>query len=163
MAEGDFISFLDRWLSCRQCPVWGSEGIEETSADFIYTDEIIYTGKLNIAGNITKPDFSPDYLRVATTSVIWWRSAGTAERTGMMDSEMDGSQDYDFVLRATESADKIHHIDEPSTTGGSWRQRRDSIDANPYAYLAAKSGGTSSRQGRPKGEVIKSIAVPCSI
>jgi len=165
MAEGDFISFLDHDDFLADNALFEvAKAVEETSADFIYTDEIIYTGKLNIAGNMhLKPDFSPDYLRSCNyichlTTV----SRGLLERTGMMDSEMDGSQDYDFVLRATESADKIHHIDELLYY---WRVHEDSvassIDAKPYAYLAAKKAVERhlDRVGL-KGEVIKSIAVP---
>ena len=58
-----------------------------------------------------KPDFNPDLL----TSVnyichLFLAKRELVEKTGGFCQEFDGAQDYDFIFRCTEQAERIVHI-----------------------------------------------------
>ena len=115
LAEGDWIVLLDHddllHPSALFCVM---QRIEDTDADFIYTDETRFTG---IPQNsidsypFYKPDYSPDYLRSTNyiCHLVAFRKSLLNEGEGF-NSEFDGSQDYDLVLRVTERASRIEHI-----------------------------------------------------
>ena len=68
-------------------------------------------------------------------------------------SEFDGAQDYDFIFRCTERADKIKHIPKILYH---WRIHGNSVAGDPsskmYAYEAGKKGhrGTSAAHRHPE-------------
>ena len=83
---------------------------EQPDVEFIYSDEdCIVNGKRS--NPVFKPDYAPDTLRS-------WNYIGhfvvlkrhLVDSLGGFNSEYDGVQDYDFVLRASEATGKIHHI-----------------------------------------------------
>ena len=165
MSNGDYIALLDNDDLLAQGALYEvALAINETGADFLYSDEATFNVKPSDSDSMHfKPDYSPDYLRalnyICHLSVI---ERKLADRVGLYDPAYDGSQDYDFTLRVTENAKKIHHISKPLYY---WRIHAgsvaDDISAKPYAYEAAKRAVEShlERIGL-KGKVEYSRAVP---
>lgn len=141
MATGEYIALLDH---DDLLPAFSLYEIVKTinsnrDAEFLYTDEDkIYDGK-RIDPHF-KPDYAPDTLmsyNYICHFAIYKKEL--LERTGLLNSEFDGSQDYDIILRACENAKKIVHIPKILYN---WRMNEDSValnsSAKPYAYVAAK-------------------------
>lgn len=109
----------------------------EHDADFIYSDEASFVGNKisNIINFNFKPDFSIDYLRsinyICHFTVF---SRELLKETGKFNSEYNGSQDHDLILRLTEKAKKIYHIRKILYF---WRSHKGSvasgIEAKTYA------------------------------
>lgn len=165
MSDGDYIALLDHDDLLAQSALFEfAKAIDETGADFLYSDEALFIQKPKDSRSMHfKPAFSPDFLRgcnyICHLSVI---RRALADEVGLYDSAYDGSQDYDFTLRVTEKAKKIHHIPIPLYY---WRTHRgsvgDDISAKPYAYDAARRAVQShlDRVGL-RGEAVYSKAVP---
>ena len=114
LATGDYIALLDHDDILHPCALWyTAQAIVEQGADFVYTDEATFEGKVeNVVLYHFKPDFMLDNLRsnnyichLTTFSKMLMEQAGGGER-----AEYNGSQDYDLFLRLTEKAQKIAHI-----------------------------------------------------
>ncbi len=116
---------------------------ENDDVDFIYSDEdkIYEKGDIKIR---TSPHFKQDYAidTLRSYNYICHFSVFSKElisKIGEFKPEFDGSQDYDFILRATEKANKIIHIPQILYN---WRISESSVasgaTAKPYAYEAAK-------------------------
>lgn len=117
-----------------------AKAVNETGADFLYSDEIVLDGEMKNLGEYHfKPDYAPDYLRgcnyithLAAFSRKLLASVGGGELP-----EYDGAQDYDLILRLTEKAQRIHHIPKVLYY---WRRHEQStandISAKPYAIEA---------------------------
>ena len=114
LATGDYIALLDHDDILHPCALWyTAQAIVEQGADFVYTDEATFEGKVeNVVLYHFKPDFMLDNLRsnnyichLTTFSKVLMEQAGGGER-----AEYNGSQDYDLFLRLTEKAQKIAHI-----------------------------------------------------
>ena len=114
MATGDFIALLDHDDILHPCALWyAAKAIAEQGADFVYTDEATFEGKVeNVVLYHFKPDFMLDNLRsnnyichLTLFSRRLMDAAGGPERM-----EYNGSQDYELFLRLTEKARKIVHI-----------------------------------------------------
>ncbi len=143
MAEGEFIGFMDHDdLISRDClyEIVRTINENEDRPDFIYSDE----DKIDVNGQRFEPYFKPDYSPEAlecnnyiTHFVVV--SKRLMDKIGMLDSNYDGAQDFDFVLRATEKANRVMHI---SKILYHWRVSSDSTaevaDNKPYAYEAGK-------------------------
>ena len=87
-----------------------------------------------------KPDYSPDLLRSNNYITHFFCVKGDLlDRVGGFRKEFDGAQDYDFILRCTEAAKKVHHIPKVLYH---WRIHSGSTADNPmsksYAYKAGK-------------------------
>lgn len=142
MGDGEYIALLDNDDLLSEGALFEVvKRINDTGADFIYTDEATFNFKPSDSDSMHfKPDFSPDYLRalnyICHLSVI---KRALAEEAGMYDPSYDGSQDFDFTFRVTEKAKRIEHISKPLYY---WRIHAgsvaDDISAKPYAYVAAK-------------------------
>ena len=143
MATGDYYALLDH---DDIIPVFSLYEIvkkinEDKEAEFFYTDEDKILDKKNIRiGPHFKPDFAPDTLRsynyICHFSIF---KKSLMEKLKGFDSKFDGSQDYDLILRATETANRIVHIPKILYH---WRINENSVassaSAKPYAYVAAK-------------------------
>ncbi len=109
--------------------------------DMIYTDEdkVSGDGAEHFGPNL-KPDFSPDLLRsnnyICHFLVI---SGSLLERTGGFDSQYDGAQDYDFILRCSEQAERICHVPRILYH---WRTHAQSTADNPISKQYAYDAGT---------------------
>ena len=106
----------------------------------IYSDE----DKVDEAGkHFFDPHFKPDYNIDLLRSVNYICHMFTASRdlaiaVGGFRSEFDGAQDYDFILRCTEKADKIYHIPKVLYH---WRSSDASTATNPEAKMYAFEAG----------------------
>ena len=138
--------------------------ISQTGADFIYTDELTFSKKLrNVISAHFKPDFAPDNLRannyICHFSVF---SRQILKEAGPFRGAYDGSQDHDFILRATEKAKNIAHIPEVLYY---WRSHPSSVawDINSKLYAVDAGKRAVSDHIRRMGmsaKVESSIAFP---
>lgn len=167
MATGSYIALLDHDDIITPDALFEIVKVinEQCLPDFIYTDEDKIDSK---SGKLFdphfKPDFSPDTLRsynyITHFSVF---SRELLDKVGYFNSQYDGSQDYDMILRLTEKADKIIHIPKILYH---WRMHKDSVALNPasklYAYTAAKKTLAShlNRIGL-KGDVVDGKFLGC--
>lgn len=120
---------------------------ENPEVDFIYTDEdkILEEKEKRISPHF-KQDFAIDTLRsynyICHFSIF---KKELMDKLKGFNSEFDGSQDYDLILRATENAKSIVHIPKILYH---WRINSNSVasgaSAKPYAYVAAKKAILSS-------------------
>lgn len=113
MATGDYIVLFDHDDMLHEAALYElQKAIEENGADFIYTDEAIFSK------NVAKPDsyhfktdFAVDDIRSNNYIChITCFSRELLEQVGGLRKEYDGSQDFDLVLRLTEKAQQIVHI-----------------------------------------------------
>ena len=148
LATGDYIALLDHDDILHPCALWyTAQVIVEQGADFVYTDEATFEGKVeNVVLYHFKPDFMLDNLRsnnyichLTTFSKVLMEQAGGGER-----AEYNGSQDYDLFLRLTEKAQKIAHIphalyywrSSPNSTASDISAKTYCIDAGIAALKA---------------------------
>ena len=148
MATGEYIALLDHDDILHPCALWyTAQAIVEQGADFVYTDEATFEGKVeNVVLYHFKPDFMLDNLRsnnyichLTTFSKVLMEQAGGGER-----AEYNGSQDYDLFLRLTEKARKIAHIphalyywrSSPNSTASDISAKTYCIDAGIAALKA---------------------------
>ncbi|MHB9016316.1 MAG: glycosyltransferase [Sulfurovum sp.] len=85
--------------------------INETGAEFIYSDE----DKLEMDGTFSdphfKPDFAPDmFLSQNYISHLGVIKKSLIEAAGGFTVGLEGAQDYDLYLKILEYTNKIHHI-----------------------------------------------------
>lgn len=115
MATGEFVALLDHddELHVDALQLIAEEIDRDDLIDYLYTDE----DKIDLQGNhfdtFRKPAFDPirllgqnycSHLSVFRSSLI--------DTIGGFRAGFEGSQDYDLVLRATERARKVAHVDK---------------------------------------------------
>ena len=142
MSTGDYICLFDHDDILHPSALYENiKAICEKEADFIYSDESTFIRRpsLPILNNF-KPDYSPDTLRsynyICHFTVF---SKALLEKVGNFNSEYDGSQDYDLILRLTEAAENVVHIPKILYF---WRSHSQSVasdvSAKPYVVDSAK-------------------------
>lgn len=114
LADGDYIVFGDHDDELHPSALFECMRLleKEEDTDFIYTDEDKVLGG---TGKHTEPHFKSGFnmellrhtnyichLVVAKKSLI--------DKVGQLNSEYDGAQDFDYVLRCVEQAEHIEHI-----------------------------------------------------
>ncbi|MFC4771145.1 glycosyltransferase [Enterococcus hermanniensis] len=142
IATGDYIGFLDNDDILADTALLAVVNAlnEDQEREFIYTDE----DKLSMSEKRFDPFFKPNWNETLllghnyiTHFVVVKRSI--IDDIGGLRTEFNGSQDYDFVLRATEAAKKIHHV---ANILYHWRTIETSVAMDPqskeYAYVAGK-------------------------
>lgn len=140
MATGDYIGLFDHDDLLHPAALFEiMRAIENTGADFLYTDEGTFhkTPKDSFYAHF-KPAFAPDTLRscnyICHFSVF---KRTILDITGGFDPECDGSQDHDMIMRLTEKAHRVVHIPEILYY---WRAHAGSVSQNiqakPYAVTA---------------------------
>lgn len=141
MATGDYIAFLDHDDILHPSALFEDMlAIEKHNADFIYTDELNFKDNIdNITFVNLKPDFAIDNLRACNYICHFVCVKKTlVDKIGLLDSNCNGSQDYDFVLRCTEKAENIYHIRKILYF---WRVHpgsvTQSLDVKPYCKTSA--------------------------
>lgn len=117
------------------------KAINDTGADVLYTDE----DKVSMDGrHYFDPNFKADFnlFRLRENNYIchiFVVKKSLTDETGLLRSEFDGAQDFDFILRCCEKAQKITHIPKVLYH---WRCHMDSTAADPsskaYAYEAGR-------------------------
>lgn len=170
LATGEFIAFLDHddTLASFALHEVAKVANDDRQIDLIYSDEdkLSFNGKVRITPHF-KPDWSPDNLKsynYITHLLVAKRSL--VKDLGGIRIGYEGSQDYDFVLRATEIATKIAHIPKILYH---WREHRDSTSANTesksYVTFSAQRAITDAltreqKRGRAfKGPFFGSVRV----
>lgn len=143
MAVGEYICFFDHDDILHPSALYENmRYICQENADFLYTDEATFNGD-NLNDIITyhfKPDFAIDNLR-ANNYICHFTtfSRELFQRTGKFDSQYDGSQDHDMILRLTQVADHVCHIPKLLYF---WRSHPNSVAADinskTYAIEAGK-------------------------
>ena len=151
LATGDYVALLDH---DDIIPIFAVYEIvkavnEDPEAEFIYTDEDkLMEYKEQRMGPHFKSDYGPDTLRsynyICHFSIF---KKSLMDRLVGFDEGYEGSQDYDIILRATETANRIIHIPKILYH---WRINEASValspEAKPYAYVAAKKAIAASLQ-----------------
>ena len=142
MATGEYIGFLDHDDLISQDALFEMIKVinENQNAEFIYSDEDKIDEQYERFEPYFKPDYSPETLacnNYITHFVVVKKEL--LDRVGKLNSEFNGAQDFDFVLRATSEAKDVVHI---SKILYHWRVHKSSTanvaDAKPYAYEAGK-------------------------
>lgn len=143
-AEGDFIVFTDHDDTLApdalyEC-VKAVNQFPET--EIIYTDEdkVSMDGKQYYQPHF-KPDFNIDLLRSANYMChLYVVRRSLLNKTGYLNPEYDGSQDYDLILRCVEKTKNIIHIPKILYH---WRVHPNSVAGDPnskdYAYEAGRN------------------------
>nr|WP_288860002.1 glycosyltransferase family 2 protein [uncultured Faecalicatena sp.] len=141
IATGDYIAFADHDDLLAPSALY--ECVEalnkDRSVEIIYTDEdkVDMKGKEHFMPHF-KSDFNIDML-CCTNYIchLFVVKREIYEKAGKLNSEFDGAQDYDFVLRCVEQSNKIKHIPKVLYH---WRAHKDSTAENPeskrYAFEA---------------------------
>lgn len=143
MTTGEFIGLLDHddLLAPNALFEIVSALNRHPDIDVLYTDE----DKIDMDSKTHYyPNFKPDYNKLLLQSCnyichffVFKRSI--YNQTGLFDSSYDGSQDYHYILRATEIAKCVYHIPKMLYH---WRVHQGSVAGNPaqkaYCYDAAR-------------------------
>ncbi|WP_221623053.1 glycosyltransferase [Burkholderia sp. Bp8986] len=140
-SQGDYIVFFDHddELTC-DCLFELAKCIASEDPDFLYSDEDKIEPDGTYGQPFFKPDWSPDtMMSTMYTCHVSCVRRSLQQRIGGLRSEFDGSQDWDFVLRVTEQANKISHVRKVLYH---WRVIPASVasdlNAKPYAVDAGR-------------------------
>jgi len=148
MADGEYIAFLDHddTLSPHALAAVARAVSRETDVDVVYTDE----DKIDANGRRFSPTFKPGFsphalmawnyvchLLVVRTELV--------RAVGGLQSEFDGAQDYDLILRLLGVTRRVVHV---PMVGYHWRVHRGSTSgrgarAKPYVLDASKRALTA--------------------
>lgn len=112
LAEGEYVALMDNDDEITSDALYEVvKVINQTDAEFIYSDEDFMTVKNECMNPHYKPDFSPDLL-LSHNYITHFTTfkKDLLENVGNFNSEFDGAQDYDLFLRLTEICDKVYHI-----------------------------------------------------
>jgi glycosyltransferase involved in cell wall biosynthesis len=112
VAKGDFIVFLDHDDELTDdCLYELALCINRDKSDYVYSDE----DKLTPDGKFTQPHYKPSWSPDTMMSTMYTSHVSAIRRmllkhVGGLRSEYDGCQDWDLILRVTESTNRISHI-----------------------------------------------------
>jgi GT2 family glycosyltransferase len=157
MASGEFVALLDHDDALHPDALEQVSAVAAADVDYVYTDEDKIDEAGHHQGPFFKPDWSPERMRTQmyTCHLSVMRRA-LVEEVGGFDSEFEGSQDWDLVLRVTEKARRVVHVPRvlyhwrtlaTSTAGGGEA-------AKPWAFEA----GTRAIQAHLERTVIPATA-----
>lgn len=146
MAVGEWIGLLDHddLLAPEALYEMTAKMNEDSDFEVIYSDEDKITegkkGEWKHSQPHFKPDFSMDLLRSNNyITHFLCVKRNVLEQAGGFKKEFDGAQDYDFILRCTQKAQKVGHV---SKILYHWRVHSNSTSDNPmskqYAYEAGQ-------------------------
>ena len=141
MATGDYLALFDHDdLLSPNALFEVASTIEKDKSDVVYTDEDKVTSDLKEHFQPHfKPDFNPDLLcsnnYICHLFVV---KRSLALKLGGQDPAYDGAQDYDFIFRCTEEAEKIVHI---AKILYHWRVHQASTADNPTSKMYAFDAG----------------------
>lgn len=141
-AAGEYIALLDHDDLLAPCALYEMvRCINETGADFLYSDEDKVSADLS---QYMEPHFKLDYneeLLLGNNYICHFLMVKKEllTETGGLDSRYDGAQDFDLVLRLSEQAAGIGHVPRILYH---WRVHSGSTagntDSKLYAYEAGK-------------------------
>ena len=100
-------------------------------ADFVYTDEAVFSHNRTITLKHHKPDYAVDTLcscnYISNFTVFSRKLMGEA---GALRTEFEGSHDYDLILRYTGIASHVYHI--PKLLYFRRNRKKPAVSANKY-------------------------------
>lgn len=145
MASGDYIGLLDHDDLLEPNALFEVMNALFTGADMVYTDEDKVLKDLSeYYAPHFKPDFSIDLLRsnnyITHFTLI---KKSLVDEIGGFDATFDGAQDYDFILRCIEHAEKIIHVPKVLYH---WRMHEGSTAANQESKRYAFEAGAKAVQ-----------------
>jgi glycosyltransferase involved in cell wall biosynthesis len=112
LATGEWVTFLDHDDLLEPDALFRNvKRLQKNPGlDLIYSDEDKLTDQ-GVDSPILKPDWSPDFFLSCNylCHMIFLRR-DLVRAIGGFQSQFDGSQDYDLLLRVSERTDRIHHI-----------------------------------------------------
>ena len=112
LANGEWVTFLDHDDVLEPDALFQNARLlqENPELDLIYSDEDKLTDQ-GFDSPILKPDWSPDFFLSCNylCHMIFLRRH-LVQEVGGFQSQFDGSQDYDLLLRVSERTNRIHHI-----------------------------------------------------
>ena len=112
IANGEWVTFLDHDDVLEADALFQNIKLlqENPDLDLIYSDEDKLTDQ-GFDSPILKPDWSPDFFLSCNylCHMIFLRR-DLVRAVGGFQSQFDGSQDYDLLLRVSERTNRIHHI-----------------------------------------------------
>lgn len=145
MATGEFLLLMDNDDEIAENALAEFyKCIIEQNADVVYSDQDNIDEAGQHSSPVYKPDWSPDLLRsqMYIGHLCGFRRE-LFDLVGGFRKEYDGSQDYDLLLRITEKAEKIVHVDKVLY---SWRTLPSSTAANPDSKPYAQYAGLNALQ-----------------
>lgn len=150
IATGDFVAFADHDDELTPHALYECVKAlnENKELEVLYSDE----DKMTMDGRkLFQPHFKPDFNIDLLCTVNYICHLFVVKRTliqkvGMLRSEFDGAQDYDFIFRCTEEAGaaRIHHIPKILYH---WRCHEGSTSENPESKLYAFQAGQRAVKG----------------
>ena len=115
LSKGEFITLInvDDVLNKNALYYMVMKLNEDKKLDLIYSDE----DKLDDTGRRCRPHFKPDYspdtlLSFNYISHLTLIRKTIIDKVGGFDTSLEGSEDYDLILKITEKTNKIYHIPE---------------------------------------------------
>jgi len=135
-ANGEYLAFMDNDDELTADALYEMvKAINETDADLIYSDEDFIDLEGKYSDPHFKPDYSPDLLlshNYITHLVVAKKSL--VDEVGLLNSRYDGAQDHELLLRLTEKATQIYHVQKVLYH---WRKSETSTSFNPDAKPGA--------------------------
>jgi GT2 family glycosyltransferase len=138
------------------------KAVNETGAEFIYSDE----DKIEMDGTFSDPHFKPDFAPDMFLSQNYLSHLGMIKKelvtkVGGFTLGLEGSQDFDLYLKVLEHTDKIHHI---SKVLYHWRKIPGSTAAEygdkSYAQEAGRTALENAMQRRDIKALVKNGQTP---
>lgn len=152
MARGEFIAFLDHDDRLAPDALYQVVAALQTEPDLdiLYSDRDMLSDQELRYMHLFKPGWSPETLLSGNYlfHLLVYRRSLINKLQGVQ-ADMEGSQDYDLILRAAELQPKVKHLPKVLYH---WRQHQQSVslahNAKEYAYVAGLKALQNALQRR---------------
>jgi glycosyltransferase involved in cell wall biosynthesis len=158
LATGDYISLLDHDdLLAEDALYEVVKCINEEQVDVLYTDEDKVSTELDYYFDpYCKPDFNQDLLFSCNYICHFFvAKKELVDQVGWLNSDCDGSQDYDFILRCTGAVEKVGHVQKIVYH---WRCHPASTAMDPESKLYCYESGEKALQNILDEKQIPAVA-----
>ncbi len=136
MASGNYLVFLDHDDQLEEDTIFYlAASLSRRSPHIIYTDSKLVDPQGGVVFNFIKPDWSPETLiSYNYINHLVAVEKGFFEDVGGFNSQYDGAQDWEFLLRASRRTNLVFHIRESLYR---WQSRRGSTAYRVSGEVAA--------------------------